>query len=79
VTARLEVDYRKPVLLGAQLKLEAWVEAVDGRKLHLCGVMRDADGELVAEARALFLVIDVEHWIGNGGGVPEALRGKLPY
>ncbi len=79
VTARLEVDYRRPVLLGAELSLEGWVEEIEGRKLHLRGELRDGDGTLVAEARALFLVIDAAHWTRNGGEVPEALRRELPY
>lgn len=35
VTARLEVDYRQPALLGREFELEAWTERIEGRKLHL--------------------------------------------
>jgi acyl-coenzyme A thioesterase PaaI-like protein len=78
VTARLEIDYRRPAMIGVDFTMEAWVEEVDGRKLHLRGVLRDADAQVIAEARALFLEISAEHWRGNGGDVPEAMRG-LPY
>jgi uncharacterized protein (TIGR00369 family) len=85
VTAKLEVDYRRPAFLHRDFELEAWCEAVDGRKLHLRGELREG-GELVAEARALFLQVDLAHFAQGGKDMPDAVKdhwrkGKpeLPY
>lgn len=72
VTARLEVDYRSPALLGREMAIEAWAERVEGRKLHLAATVHDGD-RLVAEGRALFLAVSLEHFAA-GGALPEALR-----
>jgi acyl-coenzyme A thioesterase PaaI-like protein len=61
VTARIEVDFRRPAYLGRPFEAEAWVDRVDGRKLWLVAALRD-DGELIAEARSLFLEVDPEHF-----------------
>lgn len=69
VTASLTVDFKAPALLERRLELEAWCEGIDGRKLHLCGVARQ-DGVVVAEARSLFLQVDVSHWEASGRPLP---------
>src|SRR5438270_472420 len=61
VTARLEVDYRSPALLHREMRLEAWAERIEGRKLHLAATVHDGE-TLVAEGRALFLTVSLEHF-----------------
>ena len=61
VTARLEVDFRRPAYLGRPFDVEAWVDRVEGRKLWLLAELRD-EGELVASGRALFLEVDPGHF-----------------
>jgi acyl-CoA thioesterase FadM len=61
VTARLEVDFRRPAYIGRPFDVEAWVDAVDGRKLWLRSELREG-GELVAEGRGLFLEVKPEHF-----------------
>lgn len=70
VTASLTVDYRAPVLLGRTLTLAGWCERTEGRKLHLVGTIHDS-GTLVAEARALFMEVDVAHFAKSGLPLPE--------
>jgi acyl-coenzyme A thioesterase PaaI-like protein len=84
VTARLEVDYRAPAFLHREMEIEAWTERIDGRKLHLAATVRDGD-QVVAEGRALFLEVSLEHF-AQGGELPQALRAhwdegepNLPY
>jgi acyl-coenzyme A thioesterase PaaI-like protein len=84
VTARLEVDYRRPAFLDRAYSVEAWLEREDGRKITMSAELRDG-AEVVAEARALFLQVDAEHFM-EAGEVPEEWRkkwwrkdGKLPY
>jgi len=72
VTARLEVNYRRPAFLGRRFEVEAWVESREGRKLHLGGELRE-DGEAVADALGLFLEVDVEHFLRGARELPETL------
>jgi uncharacterized protein (TIGR00369 family) len=79
VTARLEIDYRAPVLLEVPLTVDAWEEADrDGRKLYLAASVRDADGKVLAEARGLFIVVDPSHFHAAAGGKAEPGR-ELPW
>ena len=69
VTARLCVDYRSPAVLHRDLVVDAWIERVDGRKLHLAGTVKDGE-VVVAEATALFLEVDLSHFEAGGETVP---------
>jgi acyl-coenzyme A thioesterase PaaI-like protein len=77
VTARLEVDFRRPAYTGRPFDVEAWVDEVDGRKLWLRSELREA-GELVAEGRGLFLEVKPEHF---RKGAEESARqeGRLGF
>jgi acyl-coenzyme A thioesterase PaaI-like protein len=84
VTARLEVNYRRPAFLGRRFRLEAEVERVEGRKIHMAALMRD-DGEVVADARALFIQVEPDHFLQTGEVPREWTEhwwregGRLPY
>lgn len=70
VTANLNIDYRQPAYLGRELQVEASCTGIDGRKIHLHGVVRDGE-TTIAEARALFLGVDLEHFRRSGEPLPE--------
>lgn len=74
VTARLQVDYKRPVPVGTTLFLEAEVTGVRGRKVYGRVVARlDAtDGAIAVEATALFVQVSVEHFISAGN--PELIE-----
>jgi acyl-coenzyme A thioesterase PaaI-like protein len=61
VTARIEVDFRRPAYLGHPFDVEAWVDRIDGRKLWMLAELRE-EGELIAAARSLFLEVDARHF-----------------
>lgn len=61
VTAHLEIDYRRPVLLGRDYDVVARCDEVDGRKVRLSGELRDGD-EVIAEGRGLFVIVDLDHF-----------------
>jgi acyl-coenzyme A thioesterase PaaI-like protein len=58
-TRTLALEYQRPTPLGAPLEFEAWVEAVDGRKVKSRALVRHA-GEVTAEAHGLFIRVDRE-------------------
>ncbi|MCB0877481.1 MAG: PaaI family thioesterase [Thermoleophilia bacterium] len=61
VTAHLEVDYARPVLLGHDYEAVAWCDRIEGRKLYLAAELRDS-GDAIARASGLFIAVDIEHF-----------------
>ena len=56
LTTRLEVDLRAPAPVGTFVRVEARVERVEGRRLHLSArASAEGSGEPLAEARAVFM------------------------
>ena len=85
VTGRLEVDFRRPVPVGTTLQIEAEVVGASGRKIYTQAVGR-VDGQLVVEARGLFVIVAFEHFTTHGSadqGLPDELtaahRVRNPY
>lgn len=62
MTANLSVNFRKPTPIQVELKLEGFLEKVDGRKVYTKGTC-SYNGEITAEAEALFITIDFERLI----------------
>jgi acyl-coenzyme A thioesterase PaaI-like protein len=54
-TAYLKVNYRKITPIGPELRYEAWVDRVEGRKKFAVGRLLDAEGNLLADADGLFV------------------------
>ena len=77
VTAHLEVDYRRPVPVGSRLDLEGRIDRLDGRKIHASMEGR-IDGEVAVEARALFLMVDVSHFVPHAERMGERMAER-PY
>ena len=61
VTAHIEVDFKRPVPMGARLELEGEVTKVEGRKIFAT-MTGSVDGEVAVAAKALFLKVDVGHF-----------------
>ena len=59
VAAQLDTSFRRMLPLGTDATLEAWVDRVDERKVWTRGLLLDGEGQPFAEARALFLKIDL--------------------
>jgi acyl-coenzyme A thioesterase PaaI-like protein len=78
VTARIFVRYRRPVLINRALTVAAWVTDSRGRRIRIDGELRDHD-EILAEARAAFLHVPLEHFLASpeGRAVGEVWRRKL--
>jgi acyl-coenzyme A thioesterase PaaI-like protein len=61
VTAHLEVDYRRPVVLGCDYDARALCTGIEGRKVSLRAELLDATG-VVAEATGLFVTVELDHF-----------------
>ncbi len=68
VTGHLETDFRRPVPVGTTLHITAQVDGRFGRKLYVSAVGRsDApDGPVAVRARAVFVMVEVEHFRRHG-------------
>ncbi len=55
--AHYELDYKLPVPLNTPVRVEAWVEKVDGRKVYARGRLLLVDGQVAVEGAGLYLHI----------------------
>ena len=75
VTARIFVRYRRPVPINTELLVRARLTGERGRRLHVRGEL--GDGETVlAEARAAFLHVPLEHFLATPEGRAAAERWR---
>ena len=80
VTARLEVDFRRPVPVGSVLHIDAHITGQKGRKLYTRAVGRlGRDGPIALTASALFLQVPLEHFVEHGRAedVARAARDRV--
>jgi|SRR5437762_1718072 len=57
VTAELNIEYRKPVPLDAEILVSGWQENEKGRNRFRIGEIHDANGNLLARGRGRFVVV----------------------
>ena len=77
VTAHLEIDYRRPIPLGTIVRGEAWLTERDGRKLWAQAVGLNSAGDTLIECKALYLAVNVEHFIKALDDMPAEQRERL--
>jgi acyl-coenzyme A thioesterase PaaI-like protein len=78
VTARIFVRFRRPVPINRELDLSAWVVNTRGRRIHIDGELRDG-GEALAEARAAFLHVPLEHFLQTPEGRAAGERWRARF
>jgi acyl-coenzyme A thioesterase PaaI-like protein len=67
VTARIFVRFRRPAAINTEYLLCARVDDVRGRRIHVSGDLGDGD-EPLAEARAAFVHVPLEHFLATPEG-----------
>ena len=60
MTANLSIDYKRPTPLETEITYVGELDRVEGRKIHTIGRAYDPAGNLLDEARGLFISIDFE-------------------
>ena len=61
VTARLTVEYRRPVLVGTSIRVEGWIDRSRRRVMEMRGRIADAvTGQEYATATATYVTVDDE-------------------
>jgi len=77
VTARLEIDFLRPVLIGARVRGEAWLAHREGRRLLIEAAGMDANGEVCVEARSLYLAVGLDHFSEALAGLSQEQLARL--
>jgi len=80
VTARIFVRFRRPVPINSELVVRAEIQSTRGRRIRIRGELH-SDGEILAEARAAFLHVPLDHFLQTpeGRAAGEAWRQRLGY
>jgi acyl-CoA thioester hydrolase len=74
VLARVEIDYRRPVLFDDPLSCELWFERI-GRSSFTVGYRFEVGGNAVAEARSVQVFVDLA--TGAPKPVPDSFREQI--
>jgi uncharacterized protein (TIGR00369 family) len=72
VTRRVETDFVRPVALGKNYEVEAWVESFEDRQLEARAEIRDHKGRTCVAAKGVYTVLTLEEAESAiGGGARE--------
>lgn len=68
VTGRLETDFVRPVPVGSTLHITSRLSGIHGRKVYTSanGRLDAPDGPIAVRARALFVIVEFQHFISHG-------------
>ena len=75
VTGRLFVHYRHPVPINTELLIRSHLEGEHGRRIRIAGELVDGD-DILAQARAAFVHVPLEHFLGTPEGQAARERWK---
>jgi uncharacterized protein (TIGR00369 family) len=79
ITRRCEMDFIRPVTIGARHAVEAWVESFEERSLVARAEMRNADGKLCVASKATYIVLTMEEAMNAiGAGAATAASYTEP-
>ena len=67
VTARLEVDFLKPVPIGSTIHISAHITGQVNRKVYTSaeGRLHSPHGEIAIRAAALYVIVPMDHFLKN--------------
>ena len=66
MTGTLTIRYRSPTPVGEELRLEGWVERIEGRKIFARGTIHHGE-TLTAEAEGVFIQGSMQRFIESFG------------
>lgn len=75
VTARLEIDYRKPTMANQFIVLQTELVEQKGRKAVVKGTMKDVHGQLLLECRAIFVEPKYAKYFLDAKAIKQAIEG----
>lgn len=75
VTARLEIDYRKPTMANQFVVLQTELVEQQGRKAVVKGTVKDVNGKLLLECRAIFVEPRYARYFLDAKAIKQAIEG----
>lgn len=75
VTARLEIDYRKPTMANQFIVLQTELVEQKGRKAVVKGTLKDTEGQLLLECRAIFVEPRYARYFLDAKAIKQAIEG----
>jgi acyl-coenzyme A thioesterase PaaI-like protein len=60
LAARVTINFARPIPLGTDATVEAWIDLIEGRKISTRARLLDAESLVFAEADGLFVVMKAE-------------------
>ena len=71
ITRRCEVDFIRPVSIGANHDVQAWVESFEDRALVARAELRNSEGKLCVATKATYIVLTMEEAMNAIGAGAE--------
>lgn len=68
VTAELNIEYRRPIRVDEEIRVEAYHLERNGRLLRHAGEIRNAAGEVLAKGKGRFVAIEREKFLREAVG-----------
>jgi acyl-coenzyme A thioesterase PaaI-like protein len=60
VAAQISISFMGMLPIGTDTIVEAWIDRIEGRKIHLRANMKNPSGQIVTEGQGLFVVMKDE-------------------
>lgn len=60
VAAQISISFMGMLPIGTETTVEAWIDKIGGRKIHLRAHMKNPSGQIVTEGQGLFVVLKDE-------------------
>ena len=60
VAAQISITFAGMLPIGTDTTIEAWIDKIEGRKIHLRAHMKNPSGQIVTEGSGLFVVLKDE-------------------
>ncbi len=74
MTAKLTTEFLRPVPLGIDILVEAWVEKSTVKKVIGKSILTDSAGTIYAKANGLFIILELEKFKTMGALPDEYIR-----
>jgi len=74
MTAKLTTEFLKPVPLGIDIIVEAWIDSIQNKKITGQSKLTDSQGVVYAKAHGLFIVLEIDKFKKMGALPDEYIR-----
>jgi acyl-CoA thioester hydrolase len=78
ILARMEMDYKQPILLDDKLSVYTWVSRIGSKSFDMsCSIVREIDGKEVEAAKGLAVIVCFNYKTNQTITIPESWKAKM--